>query len=336
LFFHEIVSISNLFSAWDEFKRGKTKKQDVAAFAENLEEHVFGLARELSKGVYRHSPYSSFFIADPKRRNIHKAIVKDRLVHHAIFRVLEPMFDKTFIYDSYSSRRKKGIHKAHERFRSFAWKLSRNNTRTVWILKCDIRRFFDSVDHAILGRMLEKHVDEQTFGLLKGIIRSFEKTPGKGIPIGNLTSQLFSNLYLNLLDQYMKRRLSIKHYIRYADDFVVISRSKEELFALVPVIRDFLQTELLLELHPDKVLIRKWHQGVDFLGYVMFPHHILLRTRTKRRAMWKLTSKQRLFEEEKITEESLRQSAASYFGMLSHARGRTIRKQLLRIVKREE
>lgn len=329
--FDKIISLPNLFSAWGEFKRGKLKKQDVASFSIDVEEYVFGLHRDLIHSEYNHHPYSSFFVCDPKRRKIHKAKVRDRLFHHAIFRVLEHLFDRSFIFDSYSSRTGKGIHKAHERFKKFAWRLSRNNTKTVWVLKCDIRKFFDSVDQKILLTFLAKEIKGRSLDLLRDIISSFETEPGKGIPIGNLTSQLFSNFYLNAFDQFVKRELGVKDYIRYADDFVILSRNKDYLDKILPVISKFLKEDLALELHPNKIIIRKWSQGIDFLGYVIFPYHQILRTKTKNRILRKLENRRQEFDRELISEYSFRQSTNSYLGMLEHCRGRVIKNKIDKI-----
>jgi retron-type reverse transcriptase len=192
--FIKIISVSNLFTAWSEFKRDKIKKNDVSSFAVSLEEELFNLHHLLKSDQYKHDKYTAFYVHDPKLRSIHKAKVIDRVFHHALVRIIEPIFDKGFIFDSYSSRKNKGTYEAGKRFRKFAWKLSNKNTKTVWILKCDIKKFFDSVDHDILiSLLLQKIKDEKVTKLLIQIIKSFQSQPGKGIPLGNLTSQLFSN-----------------------------------------------------------------------------------------------------------------------------------------------
>ncbi len=303
----------NLFTAWREFKRGKLKKQDVLAATDNLEDDIFLLHQDLFGGVYRHGPYHSFVLCDPKKRHIHKALVRDRLLHHAIHRTLEPIFEPTFIYDSYASRGDKGLHKALKRLNQMAWKLSQNNTKTVWGLKYDVKKFFDSIDHFILFDLLRKKIkDNHALDLIVHVIKSFEKTSGKGLPLGNLTSQLFANIYLDHLDQFVKRNLRVKNYIRYVDDFVILSNDKQYLEKVLLIIRSFLKHDLLLELHQRKVIFRKWHQGIDFLGYVLFPHHQILRTKTKNRMFRKINN----------------ESRQSYFGLLKHCRGRKIKKEL--------
>ncbi|OHA56834.1 MAG: hypothetical protein A2114_02025 [Candidatus Vogelbacteria bacterium GWA1_51_14] len=311
--FEEIISLPNLFRAWVDFKKDKLKKQDVIDFSIEIESNLFNLHANLSDNQYRHGLYHPFYICDPKKRHIHKPTVKDRIVHQAVFRILESIYEKVFIFDSYSSRKGKGIHKAHRRLRYFAWKLSRNNTRPVFFLKCDIKKFFDSVDHDILLSILEKKIkDQQTISLLRVIINSFCTKENKGIPLGNLTSQLFSNIYLDLLDQYVKRVLRVKYYLRYADDFILIDADREKLENFLVLIKLFLDEKLKLVLHKDKIMISKFSDGVDFLGYVIFPYHQVLRTKTKRRA-FKNVNKVNL---------------PSYLGLLKHCRGRAIEKKL--------
>lgn len=327
--FDECCSLGNLFSAWAEFKRGKETKSDVQRFAYALEDNLFDLQRSLQEGRYRHGDYQAFYLQDPKLRHIHKASVRDRIVHHAVARILDRIFDRSFIYDSYSSRKDKGTHRAVRRLRELAWQLSQNNTQRVWFLKWDIRKFFDSVDHDQLLERLESRISDQPFlALNRAIITSFATNRGKGIPLGNLTSQIYSNIYLNPLDQYMKRTLGVKVYIRYADDCIVTSRDLSYLEDLLPKVRQFLDSTLLLEIHPRKVLIRKWHQGIDFLGYVLFPHHTILRPKTKRRLLKKLKMKKQQFGACQITTETFKQTAQSYLGLLHHCRGRGIERSI--------
>ncbi len=324
-----LSSLPSLLDGWQEFKQGKGQKIDVQNFGLNLEHELFALHEDLTQETYRHGGYSEFYLHDPKLRHIHKASVRDRIVHHVVMRAIEDEFEPGFIFDSYSSRLNKGTHRAVERFRRFAWKLSRNNTRTVWILKCDIRKFFDSVDHGILKRLIRCRVKcGKTLHLIDNIIDSFYSASGKGIPLGNVTSQLFSNIYLNELDQFVKRRLSIKYYIRYADDFVLLSRDRAELERALVSIRRFLNVMLNMQLHPQKVIFQKWNQGVDYLGYISFPHHTILRTKTKRRMLKKLQETFSKVSKGLLSKEKANQSLQSYLGLLTHCRGKEIRKIL--------
>lgn len=297
------------------------KKPDVLKFAADSELNLLGLHENLASQKYRHGPYESFYVCDPKRRRIHKAKVIDRVLHHVTYRVLYPFFDRKFIFDSYSSRKGKGTHAAIARFEKFARALSKNNTKTVWILKCDIHKFFDSVNHEKLISFLKQKIYcEKTISLLENIIKSFQKEKGKGIPLGNLTSQLFSNAYMNPFDQFVKRELKYGCYVRYADDFIFLSDSRLDFERILPFVRNFLSEKLNLMLHDRKIEIRKWHQGVDFLGYISFPHHRILRIKTKRRLIRKINFK----------------NAASYNGVLSHCRSFGIKKKLVPIIQQIE
>lgn len=278
-------------------------------FTHCLMDNILALHSDLVNGVYRHGGYYEFRICDPKPRVIHKASVRDRLVHHAVYRILYPFFDRTFIADSFSCRDDKGVHKAINQFRKYARQVSHNHTRTVWVLKCDIRKFFASVDQRILLGMLDFYIpDKRIMNLLYSIIASFSTTPYEavGLPLGNLTSQLFSNIYLNKLDQWVKHSVKAKHYIRYADDFVFLLADKDYLMSLIPKVSNFLNSILKLDLHPNKVFIKTVASGIDFLGWVHWPHHRILRTVTKRRMFRRLmvNSKPAVLQ--------------SYLGLLSH------------------
>jgi retron-type reverse transcriptase len=292
--FEQIISIESLLTAWNNFKAGKRKKPDVAEFELHLEKNLFSLHRELVSVQYKHGSYKGFYIQDPKLRHIHKAQVKDRVVHQAVYSMLTRIYDSTFIHDSYSCRVNKGTHKAIARFEFMARKVSRNHTSPCYTLKCDIRKFFDSVDHEILLKIIARRIkDEKALALFKEVIESFQKQEGGdltgvGIPIGNLTSQIFGNIYMNELDQFVKHELKEKYYIRYADDFVFLSADKTHLKDLIPQLDTFLAKILKMEMHPNKVMLQNTYQGVDFLGYVIFPKHKVLRNTTKRRMLKKM------------------------------------------------
>ncbi len=313
--YEHIISVENLLLAWREFLAGKKMRKDVLEFGRHLMANIFALHGELATEIYVHSAYHAFNISDPKPRSIHKAFVRDRLLHHALYRELYPSFDRTFIADSYSCRRGKGMHRALDRFRTFSNKVSKNDTRTVWVLKCDIRKFFASVDHAVLLGIVEVYVaDPRIVRLITTIVGSFDSgQPGRGLPLGNLTSQLLVNIYMNEFDQFVKHKLKVRHYIRYADDFVFLSDDKVWLESLLPKVSVFLSERLKLSLHPDKVFIKTLASGVDFLGWVHFPDHRVVRATTKRR-MWKRLAETGGKEETK----------QSYLGLLIHGNGRKI------------
>jgi retron-type reverse transcriptase len=303
-----------LVQAWEEFRRGKMKKPDVQAFARRLEDNLFALHTELNRKTYLHSAYTSFWVHDPKQRHIHKAPVVDRVVHHLLYTYLYELFDPTFMYDSYACRKGKGTHKAVDRLEDFVRKVSKNYSNPCWVLHGDIKQFFASVDHEILFSLLKRHiVDPYILWLLWEVIDSFHSNVGmgKGIPLGNLTSQIFANVYLNEFDHYMKHIQRIPFYIRYADDFVVADSSKETLFQLIDPVRSFLKNRLALELHPRKLSIRKLTWGIDFLGYIVLQQYRLPRTKTKNRMLTHIS--------QSISSPNASQMIQSYLGYLSHA-----------------
>ncbi len=290
--------------AWELFKRGKTSKEDVTVFTKNLKQNISELQHDLHAGTYRHGPYEQFTIYDPKQRTIHKAQVRDRVVHQALVNIIEPLFEKRFIYDSYSCRIDKGTHAGVARFRDFLRSASSNNTKTVYVLKCDVRKFFATINHEILLRLLRDKIGgDQITLLVEHIVRTFSSYSGVGIPLGNLTSQLFANVYLHELDWYVKQRLGIHYYVRYCDDFVIVTESREEAWKLAMKLEYFLAETLKLELHPNKVSVRTWKQGIDFLGYVLLPHATILRSETAKRALARVSER----------------SESSYLGLCSHA-----------------
>lgn len=341
-----------MLTSWQEFLRGKRKKKDVAEFSVCLMDNILALHAELAEKTYRHGQYQAFKINDPKPRDIHKANVRDRLVHHAIYRILYPYFDRKFIYDSHSCRNDKGTHRAINRFRYFARKVSRNSTRTAWILKCDVKKFFANINHKILFSLLrDKIEDENAIWLFKQVIGSFctchpEFISGSrfeipklfgfaqdeqvrndigenhvGLPLGNLTSQLLINIYMNGFDHFIKRELRAKYYLRYADDFVIMSENKTYLEQLIPKISNFFKMRLKLSLHPKKVSIKTLSSGIDFLGWVNFPYHRVLRTSTKRRMFKKLKNN--------YSDESV----VSYLGLLKHGNTYKLIKELKVTIK---
>jgi len=317
--YDDIISVENLLAAWQEFRRGKRSKHDVLMFQRDLIYHINALHADLKKGTYRHGGYEHFRISDPKPRDIHKASVRDRLLHHALYRILYPYFDRTFISDSYSCRKGKGTYKAINRFREYAYKVSKNHTRTCWVLKCDIRKFFTSIDQGILLDIIARFIpDERIRTLIAEVVSSFSSDIPRfnlgmrGLPLGNLTSQLLVNIYMNEFDQYVKHVLKAKHFVRYADDFVFLSRDRKYLERTLSHIKVFLKDRLNLDMHPDKVFIKSFASGVDFLGWVHFADHRVLRTATKRRLLKAMAS-----DPSKATVES-------YRGLLSHGNARKL------------
>ncbi|NQV13362.1 MAG: hypothetical protein HQ530_03605 [Parcubacteria group bacterium] len=314
-----IISFDNLLGAWGEFVKGKRSRRDVQEFELDLMNNIISLQRSLTDKTYRHSGYESFNICDPKPRNIHKAIVRDRLLHHALYRTLYPFFARTFFADSHSCQLGKGTHKVMNRLRTFMYKVSENHTKTAWALKGDIRKFFPSIDQSILLKIIADYIpDKDIRWLIYQVVNSFHSgEEGVGLPLGNLTSQLFVNVYMNVFDQFVKHKLKAKYYIRYADDFVILSPDRKWLLEIIPEIRDFLWEKLHLELHPNKLFLQTVASGLDFLGWVHFPDHRVLRTAAKKRMF-------RTIEEKSGKSETVQ----SYLGLISHGNAMKLRRKI--------
>lgn len=328
LLFEKFVSIDHLFQSWEEFKRGKRKRKDVQYFGRHLEDNIFQIQQELSSLQYLHAQYDQFYVTDPKQRRISKATVKDRIVHQALYAVLNDILDKKFIFHSLSCRIGKGTHVGIVQLRRMLRKVSANGTRSCYALKMDIRRFFDTVDHQILKNLLRRNIgDEKILTITERIIDGFKiegSTAGIGIPLGNVTSQLFANLYLHELDRFIKHGLKEKSYLRYCDDFILAANSKSHLEGLIDPIQTFLSENLRLKLHPGKMIIKKLTQGIDFVGYVLFPRHTLVRAKTKKRMKKRLKEAFELYMMGKIEAQSMDQRLQSYLGILSHADQRSL------------
>jgi len=290
--YSQIYNISNLILAWRKARKGKTKKKDVIEFEKDTLGNLFALHEELKNETYFPKPLKTFILRDPKTRKISKADFRDRIVHHAIINILEPIFDKTFIYDSCANRKGKGNLFALKRFDEFKKKVSRNGKIKGWIndnqvkgycLKADIKHYFNEVNHKILIKIIKRRInDEKTINLISKILENGGRTSfgfAKAMPLGNLTSQFFANVYLNELDYFVKHKLRTKYYIRYVDDFVILHESKEQLKIWKQQVNQFLNKELELELHPEKSKIIPLSKGIDFVGFRNFYYFKLLRKR---------------------------------------------------------
>ena len=296
-----ICSLSNLILAWKKARKGKTTRDYVIKFESNLSHNLIKLHEELRTQIYLPEPLKTFTLRDPKTRKISKSAFRDRVVHHAIVNVLEPIFDKTFIHDSCANRKGKGNLYALKRFDKFRRKVSGNgmivadrlnnlNYIRGYCLKADIKHYFQEVNHEILMNILSNKIgDELTIILIKKILNNNSSGGGggrptpRGMPLGNLTSQFFANIYLNELDYFVKHQLKSKYYIRYVNDFVLLHHSREQLEIWKKDIEVFLRESLKLELHPDKSKIIPLAEGIDFVGFRNFYHFKLLRKRNIRK-----------------------------------------------------
>jgi len=327
--FNRLCAFENLFDAARKAQRSKRFQAEVARFNFHLEKELYRLREELQTQTYQPGEYHEFYIYEPKRRKISAAPYRDRVVHHALCNVIEPIFDPTFIFDSYACRKVKGTNKAVDRFTEF----SRKNT---YVLKCDIKKYFPSIDHAILkSRFRRKIRDAKVLWLMDRIVDSsnpqeavhayFEGddlltplTRRRGIPIGNLTSQFFANIYLNGFDHFVKEQLGCKYYIRYVDDFVVLEKDKARLHQVKAEIETYL-ARCRLKLHPDKCQVFPVKTGTDFLGYQVFPTHRKLRAASVTRARRRLRRLRAAYEAGTISWTDVNHCVQSWLGHIKHA-----------------
>lgn len=233
--YEKLYSINNLILAWRKTRKGKTKKLYVIEFEANLMENLLKLRERLKNQTYKPEPLVSFILRDPKTRKICKSAFPDRIVHHALFRVIKPIFDREFIYDSCTNRIGNGNLFALKRFDLFVKKASKNNTKACFVLKADIKHYFQEVNHCVLMNIIKRKIkDEKVIWLIERILANMPNDNrkdflSKGMPLGNLTSQLFANIYLNELDYFVKHKLKVKYYLRYVDNFVILHSSKKKL-----------------------------------------------------------------------------------------------------------
>jgi len=307
--FDEVCSFENMLKAAKKAQKGKRFKDSTTRFNLNLESELIKLKQELQAQTYKMGPYRRFYVYDPKKRLISAAPYRDRVVQHALCNTIEPIFDKLFIYDSYACRKNKGSHKAVDRYTQ----LSRLNK---YVLKCDVKSYFASLDHDVLyDFVLRKIKDPRILWLIRSIIDS---TASPGIPIGNLTSQVFANLYLNGLDHYLKENIKCRYYIRYMDDIIIFGNYKNELTKLKEIVRSYLK-KLKLDLHENKSQIYLVKKGVCFLGYKVYPTHRLVKKQNIKRL--KLRVKKYIYSLRAGLKDKVKiiQSVQSWLGYAVHA-----------------
>ncbi len=332
-----LCSYENLELAFTKARRGKTLKLYVIEFEQHLKLNLVRLRKELLLQTYKPKPLETFIIRDPKTRKISKSDFRDRVVHHALCNVIEPLFEKKFIFDNYANRIGKGAFKAIERFDYFKRKVSKNNKRIAYVLKAGIKHYFDMVDHAVLMSVIKRTIkDERTLWLIEIILLNHNTTEqGKGMPLGNLTSQFLANVYLNELDQFIKHTLNAKYYVRYVDDFVILDGSEELLEKYRIRLDYFLKKKLLLELHPDKSKIIKLHSGILFLGFRIFYYHKLIRKKNIRKFHGKLKEMKRLYEKNLIEREKVIERFEGWLAYISHANTYKYKRSITKIINRD-
>ena len=322
----ELCSFQNLHKAFRRAFVASGRHQEACEFHFHLEKELLRLKEELEDNTYQPSPYRYFEISDPKKRTISVAPFRDRIVHHALVGILEPVFEKRFIYDSYATRKEKGTHKAIRRAQEFMKK-------NYFFLKTDVAKYFDSISHDILMELLRTKIkDENVLILAERIIRnsdtSREIQEGVGLPIGNLTSQFFANVYLDPQDHYMKDKLGVKYYIRYMDDMVMFSDSRNELKSLLKQMRFFLRDRLKLVLKERVTQINTRLHGLPFLGFRVFPNLLRIRQENFRRLKGRMRQREKEFENGLISEETFVMSVRSMFEHIGFADSLNLRRSL--------
>ena len=337
---NQLISFENIFLAFRNAVKGKGNKPYVLAFVMNLEHNLIQLQSDLVNKSYQPGKYDTFFIYEPKKRMISAAPFWDRIVHHCLINIIGPIFEATFIQKSYANQVGKGTHRAIRDVQS-AMRLHK------FVLHCDIKKYFPSIDHDILKNLIRRKIkDTDVLWLIDLIIdssnpqeRVVDYFPGddlltpierrKGLPIGNLTSQFFANIYLNGLDHFVKQQLKCRFYARYVDDAVVVDSDKNHLWDVCQEIRDYVQN-LRLKLHPHKQHVRPVTEGLRFLGQIIYPDRRLLPQKNIRRSMKRMKKFQELYAKEAISMDEINNSFRSWLGHAKQAHTYALRKGLLK------
>ncbi len=319
--YDRIHDFENLCLAFRKASRGRRFSSEVLKFRANIEDNMVRLQEELIQGSYEPSPYWTFLIHDPKERLIHVAPFRDRIVHHAVMNIIEPIWDQLFIHDTYACRKGKGTHAGVYRTTDFL-RAAEAKWGKVFCFQGDISKCFPSINHHVLMRIIGRKIKcKETLGLLEKIIFNGGDTgnpDSHNLPIGNLISQWSANLYLGELDHFIKHRLKVKFYVRYMDDFILFSGDKNELRTWRREIETFLADVLRMKLNP-KSDIYPACRGIDFLGYRIWSSHRLLRKSSLFRATRRFKKLSDLYARGLTTLEHVRASVMSWLGHCVHA-----------------
>lgn len=339
----QITTFENLYRAYRLARRGKRDRAAVADFEFNLESRLLALQVELQAQAYKPGAYHNFYIFEPKRRLVSAAPFRDRVVHHALCQVIEPIWERRFIHHSYACRVGKGTHAALDQ--AHAWV-----RQYAYAFHGDIVKYFPSIDHQIMaGLITRKIADRQTLGLIRTILDSgagiqtaerpllyfpgddlFAALRPTGLPIGNLTSQFWANVYLHELDQFVKQKLRVPAYLRYMDDFVLFSDEKAQLHAWKSAIRDFLGEHLRLLLHETKSIVQPTRVGLDFCGFVLFPTHRRIRRSSIRRFVRCFRAQREAYRVGKLSLEKMTMSVRCWVAHAAHGDTWRLRSRLFR------
>jgi len=357
-----IFTFEKPYQAYLDCRKDKRGTTNALKFEWNLERNLFKLQEELQSKSYEPGRSICFVVTNPSPREIFAAGFRDRIVHHLLINELELIGERIFIYDSYSCRKGKGTHRAVKRIRAFIRKLTDNYNKEAYYLQLDVSGFFMNINHNILYAILKKLIfkqqksyqwKEDVLWLGKKLIFSqptdnyiikgnpnlfklipprkslFASGPDKGLPIGNYSSQFFANLYLNQLDQFVKRELKENYYLRYVDDFLILGREKKKLVSLIDKIDTFLNDNLNLELNSSKTKLKNINQGIDFLGYIIKPHYVLARKRVVNALRNKLYNANSVDESCKLDIfGDVLSTINSYYGHFRHADSFHLRKSI--------
>ena len=318
-----IATLDNLYDAFRRASRGKHLKREVKVYSERLEDNLAALRRQLLSGEADVGHYSYFTIHEPKERVICAASFAERVLHHALMNVCHRYFDRSLIDSTCATRIGKGVYVALDM-------AVRALTRYPYSAKLDVRKYFDSIDHAILEDMLARKFKEKTLlRVFHSVIDSYHVAPEKGVPIGNLTSQYFANMYLSSLDHFAKQELGVPIYIRYMDDILIVASTKEEISRDVRAVTDFARSRLSLTMKPP--VCQKSSSGQVFLGYRVLPHHYLLAGKSKRRFRSRLLEYGKLLDEGEWSQETYRDHVEPLLAFTRHAASREFRKACLNV-----
>lgn len=320
--FYKVNNFENFYEGYIEAKKGKDFKPEIMHVGENIADIIHQMIFELNTGEWRPQEYHNFETRkETKRRIINAPTFRDRIFHHALCRVIAPMFENKFIYDSYANRKGKGQHRAAYRIQSFLRKAEATGKR-VHAIKGDCENFYGSVDHGILKSILGKTLrDKMLMEAIGFLIDGYDEEPGKGLPKGALTSGVFGNTYLNELDHYVKETLRVKYYVRFNDDFVIVDTDKERLKEVLAAIATFLRERLHINLNRKTSLFPASH-GIDFVGYRVFTHKILPRKRNIRAAKLRFKHISWLYKRGKADVEYAKSRVSSFIGYTSHCKAK--------------
>ncbi len=358
------INLDELFEAYFSCRSNKRNTINSLAFEVDYESNLVKLCDEINNGAYQPGKSIAFIVYKPVQREIFAADFRDRVVHHLIINKLNPLFEKTFINDSYACRTGKGTHFGIQRIDKFIRQCSENYTRNCYILKLDIKGFFMHINKNILFEKLSAFINKQYLQtdkelllalcrkiicndptqnfIIKGKRSNWDGLPTdkslfhsahqSGLPIGNLTSQIFANFYMNSFDHFVKHDLGIRYYGRYVDDFVIVHQDKEYLKALIPALSNFLLSTLQLTLHPKKIYLQHYSKGVKFLGTVILPNRIYIATRTKGNFYNAIEKQNKIARNHKPTKENhavFLSGMNSYLGIMKHYRTYKLRKEMI-------